>query len=543
MRGIAAVLAAGGARAALAGALFSGAAAAADHPPPVGKAPPPVAAVPSWTGFYVGVGIGARSSETDATVTRHEFPAGFNGLDFCPNFAPGCVLSEPLNSTAFRFSPYVGLNWQFAPRWVVGIEGDYGFASRTTTLNGMVYPARFAMTGQANETFGVKTRWDAGVRARLGFLFNPATLVYATGGAAWLDVESSSVCSPLIFQTCEDGGPLVIKNSAVASGWTAGGGIEAMIARNWLVRGEYRYADFGTVSFTDRRSRQGDTETVSYNLNLKTHTATLGLAYKVGGHAAPSAAMAYASAAPAASSWGGFYIGVGGGTRSTETDSSVNSFASTNAGNLLAVFCPVTNANGGCANAQALNDTGFRISPYAGFNWQVAPVWVVGVEGDWGYADSTVRLHGMNYPLSGQNAALVGASESFSVRTKWDASVRARAGLLATPTLLLYATGGAAWLAIESTSRCSAFFLSICAANFTGGPFDITNAKTQLGWTAGGGLETKLWSNWIARAEYRYADFGTINNYDVRGTTNRLAVAYNVHVKSHTTNVGIGYKF
>ena len=38
--------------------------------------------------------------------------------------------------------------------------------------------------------------------------------------------------------------------SATVVGWTIGGGIERMISPAWIVRGEYRYSDYGSRSFT-----------------------------------------------------------------------------------------------------------------------------------------------------------------------------------------------------------------------------------------------------------------------------------------------------
>ena len=34
-------------------------------------------------------------------------------------------------------------------------------------------------------------------------------------------------------------------------------------------------------------------------------------------------------------------------------------------------------------------------------------------------------------------------------------------------------------------------------------------STTRVGWTAGVGAEAMLWSNWLTRIEYRYANYGT----------------------------------
>jgi outer membrane immunogenic protein len=269
-------------------ALTTGSTFAADLKAPVYKAPPTLVASTPWTGFYFGAGIGFRSTQSDPTVTDVR-DAFVTLAGECARFAGqfgGCFTSEPANDTAFRVSPYFGFNWQFAPQWVAGVEGDFGFAKKTTTIFGMFYPESvFGWSGEAGDTFSVKTTWDASARGRIGYLVTPTVLAYATGGAAWLHIETTSNCntnglcrSALLFS------PPVITDSTTRLGWTIGGGIEAALWSNWIARAEYRYADFGTITNTDFRAGSpsvgGFPLAVTYNLALKTHTATFGLAYK-----------------------------------------------------------------------------------------------------------------------------------------------------------------------------------------------------------------------------------------------------------------------
>ena len=160
---------------------------AADLPvTPVYKAPPMATPSSSWTGFYIGVGFGSRSSVADPTMTDLATSVGTTFRGFCDSEKPdgGCVTSEPLNDTAFRVSPYVGFNWQFAPSWIVGLEGDVGFANKKTTLDGVMYPLTVSILGPADGSFALKTTWDASARLRLGVLANPSLLFYVTGGPA-----------------------------------------------------------------------------------------------------------------------------------------------------------------------------------------------------------------------------------------------------------------------------------------------------------------------------------------------------------------------
>jgi outer membrane immunogenic protein len=84
--------------------------------------------VASWTGFYVGLGLGFRSTETDATVTRVTQGAVDLLALTCTSFVPlgGCVTGEPINDTAFRTSPYFGYNWQVDRQWVLVVSKRLG---------------------------------------------------------------------------------------------------------------------------------------------------------------------------------------------------------------------------------------------------------------------------------------------------------------------------------------------------------------------------------------------------------------------------------
>jgi outer membrane immunogenic protein len=261
--------------------------------PVYAKAPAPIAN--DWTGFYLGAGVGARSSQVDGDVTPDSVNNlnNFNGNDAC---APGGSFSScsgaSLNDTAFRISPYLGYNYQFATQWLAGIEGDVGFGSKTTTLANVFYPNTGLSNFSGHDSFAVKTGWDASLRGRLGFLVTPSFLIYGTGGAAWQQIEATSTCSTFItgVSVCDPGllVPSVITDSATKLGYTIGAGIETMLSPNWIVRGEYRYADFGTITNTDTRACPPATGCVPSSvaitdtLRLRTQTATFGIAYKFG---------------------------------------------------------------------------------------------------------------------------------------------------------------------------------------------------------------------------------------------------------------------
>jgi outer membrane immunogenic protein len=264
---------------------------AADLPirAPVYKAPAQVEA-PTWTGFYIGASVGGRWADT----TAHEDSVTINGAPQSCLAGFPCVSSEQLNGAAFRFGGYLGYNWQVASAWVIGVEADASWANQTTTNYGMGLPGSingflFMIPGNIpngpGDSFSVSTKWDASARARLGYLVTPSVLLYVTGGAAWLNFDSTSSCALAPVGSCASTvSPLSITNSSTKIGWTIGAGAETRLWANWFARIEYRYADFGTATYTNQVVNafggRSFTYLDTYDVHIATHTALLGLAYK-----------------------------------------------------------------------------------------------------------------------------------------------------------------------------------------------------------------------------------------------------------------------
>ena len=120
----------------------------------------------------------------------------------------------------------------------------------------------------------------------------------------------------------------------------------------------------------------------------------------------------------------------------------------------------------------------FVAGVFAGYDQQVAPNIVLGVEGGFSVAASD-RLG-----PSGSNAATIDPNYSFDLS--------ARAGYLVGEKNLVYVRGGYA------NTRAD---VSRTLANVT-----TTGKQTFDGWFAGGGVEHKLTDNVSARLEYRFTD-------------------------------------
>ncbi|SRR5712691_8431367 len=250
--------------ASIAAAAFCGASAlAADMPAKaaVYKATP--APNDPWTGFYAGGSIGARWSEVD---WRTVFFAGGGGATSVGNPAH-------LGNTSLRVGGYIGYNWMVAPTWLAGLEADIAWGDNKKTHT--PWPGSPFLASAGHDFITTKLDWDGSLRGRLGVLINPSSLLYATAGVAWQHVKTSATCDGTVPSSCGSPG-FSESSSTTKAGFTVGGGAEAMLSKNWFGRVEYRYADFGHV--TNRLSGSG--QSFIANVNVMTHTALLGLAYK-----------------------------------------------------------------------------------------------------------------------------------------------------------------------------------------------------------------------------------------------------------------------
>ena len=274
------------------------------------RATPPVP-YSNWSGPYVGLGVFARYNAVDGNLTSATVGTPAAAIPLPPK-SPGC--SNPLmfwcsgagamqyvDSISLGFRIYGGWNFQVAPTYIIGVEGDFGYANETSVFHGSPYPANLLVGslpfgGSPWDLFRVTTTWDGSARLRAGWLATPWMMLYLTGGVALTHLEAESTCatapaSPNVLN-CAPGnyfsgtlGPVSIINSATKFGWTAGAGFDIALGSNWVARAQYRFADF-EFSFTDTRvctgcpSATSSPLTISYQLPVMQHIFELGLAYK-----------------------------------------------------------------------------------------------------------------------------------------------------------------------------------------------------------------------------------------------------------------------
>ena len=166
---------------------------------------------------------------------------------------------------------------------------------------------------------------------------------------------------------------------------------------------------------------------------------------------------------PPVLSWTGAYVGanLGGGWLAGNS--------SNQGGNLL--WNTTNNANWYDKNTGNSN-AGVIGGVQVGYNYQVMPWGVVGAEADFqgstlgGGYNGARNVAFVNGVVPNEFAGYTGTSQ-----LNWFGTVRGRAGVAVMPTLLVYGTGGFAYGGVSHT-----------------GSYSTTNA-TQVGWTAGGGVE------------------------------------------------------
>jgi outer membrane immunogenic protein len=81
-----------------------------------------------------------------------------------------------------------------------------------------------------------------------------------------------------------------------------------------------------------------------------------------------------------------------------------------------------------------------------------------------------------------------------------------RAGFLATPAFLIYATGGAAYGGVHTTGFAQGTIND--ASVGSGLPATVNGSNARVGWTGGGGIEWMFLPNWSLKGEALYYDLG-----------------------------------
>ena len=235
---------------------FTGASMAADLPARTyAKAPVAPVMTYNWTGCYIGGNVGGGWAKTGQVDVNN-----VNGT------APRANDYGSSEGRAFIGGVQTGCDYQFAERWVVGVQGMFDFGNIDSSH---LLPFNTTFYSQ-NRTKDVFT-----ATARVGYLFAPQVLGYVKGGGAWARIDHN------IFGIRVAGNFLAESATGVdRQGWTIGGGLQWMFSPGWSVFGEYNYMDFGRrdIAFVLGPTTGGTADLVRTRLEVQ--QALVGVNYK-----------------------------------------------------------------------------------------------------------------------------------------------------------------------------------------------------------------------------------------------------------------------
>jgi outer membrane immunogenic protein len=259
--------------------------------------------------------------------------------------------------------------------------------------------------------------------------------------------------------------------------------------------------------------------------------AAVGSLLTTGAFAADLAPM-YTKAPPpvvAVYDWTGFYIGGNIGYswgRSNDTSTLTNG-----AGTVLFTSFGKTNLDGVVGGGQV------------GYNWQTQN-WVWGLEADIQGTDEKGSRNfvcplGICTVFTGVffNAPPPGPPVPVALNQKidWFGTVRGRAGVLVSPKVLLYATGGLAYGGVNTNETIGVV------------PVGFSSTTTNVGWTVGAGIEGVIGGNWTAKLEYLYVDLGRVSGSFLTTIPalggGFVTSSYSSRITDNVLRVGVNYRF
>ena len=151
--------------------------------------------------------------------------------------------SANLDTSGYLLGGQIGCDYQFAPSWVVGIEGAaWGGDIGGKTNVALNYRERYPATTRRLRKPPTSHQFDGAGRLRLG------SLAVLRQGRRCLGRRP--IQRPRTF----GGAPYDLEGSETRLGWTAGVGVEWAVSDDWSVKVEYNYYGFGTrnVTFIDQ---------------------------------------------------------------------------------------------------------------------------------------------------------------------------------------------------------------------------------------------------------------------------------------------------
>lgn len=223
----------------------------------------------TFSGLYAGGGLGLQAADADWTTTATYDPSGAP----IPASSP---IKESLSDSSAIFSVFLGYNFMLNDQWLFGTELGYAAGDFEDDIPDRIPGLGFGSSGSYSE---VEAGGESSLAARAGYLLNDDLMVYGALSIRTMDVEASSTC-PADTNVCNPSfGTQTFSEDDRLQGWGLGIGVEKSFGDNVMLRGEYRYADYGDFEFTafpyDPASRYG----AAAKIDVKSDTFEVGVAY------------------------------------------------------------------------------------------------------------------------------------------------------------------------------------------------------------------------------------------------------------------------
>jgi|SRR5215469_16146521 len=235
--------------------------------------------------------------------------------------------------------------------------------------------------------------------------------------------------------------------------------------------------------------------------------------------------------------WQGFYAGVNLGAAWLDAHGTLTPTGCfTTAGG-----CGAAAGGGGASRSfsRSFNASGVIGGIQWGYNWQLAPQWMAGLETDFAgtsLGSSRDTVFALSGPLSGTATVHSSAGQDFL------GTVRGRVGFIPAPQLLLFGTGGFAY-GQQSGSTSITF-------SRAGDVYSGSTSNLRTGWAAGGGAEWQFAPQWSLKAEYLHVDLGAggshdivITNPGVTGVNPTAAFHSSLSSNENVFRIGVNYHF
>jgi len=230
--------------------------------------------------------------------------------------------------------------------------------------------------------------------------------------------------------------------------------------------------------------------------------------------------------------WAGFYVG-GNVGYSISRFGNDTSFSDASVGTPLAAESSYVRHYGALGGGQA------------GYNWQLG-MWVAGIEADMQFGHQRTTT-GAGCDGAVCDTAFTPFDAPVTLihehNLDWFGTLRGRLGAAVTPDVLPYVTGGLVYGEVEHLGDIyGAGFDSLGNPVFAGNFF--ASRQLRAGWTAGGGIEARLFGNVTGKVEYLHIDLGQ-SSVPVSSPFNAtpINITFRSRISEDLVRLGINYKF